>query len=221
MHCPHCRPAATAGRKHRSALGYQRFRCRACGRRFKERIGTLGGTSIRSCAFPIWQSGPDGVLGPVGHDNAIVRSILSGDRSPCCECCQVNRLVRWTIWVTLSTGGSAHVVPVSLAAGSAARGNALAPGSRCGERRSAAPIGGVSPVPPPAPAHRSRSSTLVHARAVVGGMARCRDLRAQRYRSALAPDGLAPTLGAQEPSPRTGATAVPAQNPIRTHAAHR
>ena len=40
MHCPHCRSAATTGRKHRTVLGYRRFTCRACGRRFNERTGT-------------------------------------------------------------------------------------------------------------------------------------------------------------------------------------
>ena len=40
MPCPHCRSAATSGRRHRTALGYQRFSCRACGRRFNERTGT-------------------------------------------------------------------------------------------------------------------------------------------------------------------------------------
>ena len=40
MHCPHCRSTATTKRRHRTTLGYQRFNCRACGRRFNERTGT-------------------------------------------------------------------------------------------------------------------------------------------------------------------------------------
>ena len=41
MNCPHCRSSATTRRRHRTALGYARFTCRACGRRFNERTGTL------------------------------------------------------------------------------------------------------------------------------------------------------------------------------------
>ena len=41
MICPHCRSSATTRRKHRTALGYPRFKCRLCGRRFNERTGTL------------------------------------------------------------------------------------------------------------------------------------------------------------------------------------
>ena len=40
MHCPHCRSTATTTRKRRTTLGYRRFNCRACGRRFNERTGT-------------------------------------------------------------------------------------------------------------------------------------------------------------------------------------
>ena len=40
MPCPHCRSTATTKRKPRTTLGYPRFRCRACGRRFNERSGT-------------------------------------------------------------------------------------------------------------------------------------------------------------------------------------
>ena len=40
MHCPRCRSTATSTRKHRTALGCKRFRCRACARRFHERTGT-------------------------------------------------------------------------------------------------------------------------------------------------------------------------------------
>ena len=40
MPCPRCSSTATTTRKHRSALGYRRFNCRACGRRFNERTGT-------------------------------------------------------------------------------------------------------------------------------------------------------------------------------------
>ena len=40
MPCPHCRSTATRSRPHRSALGYRRFACRSCHRRFNERTGT-------------------------------------------------------------------------------------------------------------------------------------------------------------------------------------
>ena len=40
MDCPRCRSTATSTRKHRTALGYRRFNCRACTRRFNERTGT-------------------------------------------------------------------------------------------------------------------------------------------------------------------------------------
>ena len=40
MPCPHCRSTATTGRKRRTALGYRRFSCRSCRRRFNERTGT-------------------------------------------------------------------------------------------------------------------------------------------------------------------------------------
>ena len=40
MHCPRCRSTATSPRKHRTALWYRRFRCRACARRFNERTDT-------------------------------------------------------------------------------------------------------------------------------------------------------------------------------------
>ena len=39
MNCPHCRSTATSKRPHRSALGYRRFACRSCHRRFNERTG--------------------------------------------------------------------------------------------------------------------------------------------------------------------------------------
>ncbi len=40
MPCPHCRSTATTRRKDRTALGYPRFNCRACKRRFNQRTGT-------------------------------------------------------------------------------------------------------------------------------------------------------------------------------------
>ena len=40
MTCPHCRSSATSQRRHRTELGYRRFRCRSCGRRFNERTGS-------------------------------------------------------------------------------------------------------------------------------------------------------------------------------------
>ena len=39
MACPDCASTATTRRKGRTALGYRRFRCRACRRRFNERTG--------------------------------------------------------------------------------------------------------------------------------------------------------------------------------------
>ena len=41
MICPHCASVATTERPDRTALGYRRFRCRACQRGFNERTGTL------------------------------------------------------------------------------------------------------------------------------------------------------------------------------------
>ncbi len=41
MNCPHCRSIMTTRRTHRTALGYPRFNCRSCRRRFNERTGTL------------------------------------------------------------------------------------------------------------------------------------------------------------------------------------
>ncbi len=40
MSCPHCRGNTVQRRKQRTALGYRRFRCGSCGRRFNERTGT-------------------------------------------------------------------------------------------------------------------------------------------------------------------------------------
>ena len=40
MTCPHCRSSETARRRHRTELGYRRFWCRSCRRRFNERTGT-------------------------------------------------------------------------------------------------------------------------------------------------------------------------------------
>ena len=40
MNCPHCRSNMTSRRKHRTALGYPRFNCRARRRRFNEWCGT-------------------------------------------------------------------------------------------------------------------------------------------------------------------------------------
>jgi putative transposase len=41
MTCPHCQSPVTTERADRTALGYRRFRCRACRRGFNERTGTL------------------------------------------------------------------------------------------------------------------------------------------------------------------------------------
>jgi putative transposase len=41
MTCPHCQSTTTTERPDRTALGYRRFRCRACTHGFNERTGTL------------------------------------------------------------------------------------------------------------------------------------------------------------------------------------
>ena len=40
MPCPHCGSTATTRRTCRTALGYRRFNCRSCRRRFNERTAT-------------------------------------------------------------------------------------------------------------------------------------------------------------------------------------
>ncbi len=40
MTCPHCQSSATTRRRHRTELGYRRFSCRNCRRRFNERTGS-------------------------------------------------------------------------------------------------------------------------------------------------------------------------------------
>ena len=40
MNCAHCGSAGTRERRGLTALGYRRFHCRDCGRRFNERTGT-------------------------------------------------------------------------------------------------------------------------------------------------------------------------------------
>ena len=40
MTCPHCESTAVHRRKQRTALGYRRFSCGICDRRFNERTGT-------------------------------------------------------------------------------------------------------------------------------------------------------------------------------------
>ena len=40
MRCPHCGSTATTRRTCRTALGYRRFNCRSCRRRFNERTAT-------------------------------------------------------------------------------------------------------------------------------------------------------------------------------------
>jgi len=40
MDCPHCRSASATRRTHGTTLGYPRFKCRACDRRFNERTST-------------------------------------------------------------------------------------------------------------------------------------------------------------------------------------
>ncbi len=40
MTCPHCESTATTRRTCRTALGYRRFNCRSCRRRFNERTGS-------------------------------------------------------------------------------------------------------------------------------------------------------------------------------------
>jgi putative transposase len=38
--CPHCRSCEVSRRRGRTELGYHRFQCRSCRRRFNERTGT-------------------------------------------------------------------------------------------------------------------------------------------------------------------------------------
>ena len=40
MTCPHCESTVVRRRKQRTALGYRRFACADCQRRFNERTGT-------------------------------------------------------------------------------------------------------------------------------------------------------------------------------------
>ena len=40
MACPNCTSKATSRRRGRTELGYRRFECRSCRRRFNERTGT-------------------------------------------------------------------------------------------------------------------------------------------------------------------------------------
>src|SRR5450759_5226882 len=40
MTCPHCESTAVHKRRQRTALGYRRFSCAGCRRRFNERTGT-------------------------------------------------------------------------------------------------------------------------------------------------------------------------------------
>ena len=40
MTCPHCESPTTTKQQGQTSLGYRRFRCRSCGRRFNERSGT-------------------------------------------------------------------------------------------------------------------------------------------------------------------------------------
>ena len=48
MPCPHCSSTATTRRKRRTALGYPRFSCRCCRRRFNERTGKLVRPELRA-----------------------------------------------------------------------------------------------------------------------------------------------------------------------------
>ena len=41
MRCVECGSAEVAERPERTAQGYRRFRCRACGKQFNERTGTV------------------------------------------------------------------------------------------------------------------------------------------------------------------------------------
>jgi len=41
MRCLECGSEAVTERPERTAQGYRRFRCRACGKQFNERSGTL------------------------------------------------------------------------------------------------------------------------------------------------------------------------------------
>ena len=56
MTCPHCQSTAIRRRRQRTALGYRRFSCASCQRRFNERTGTAfnerTGTAFNELPFP-------------------------------------------------------------------------------------------------------------------------------------------------------------------------
>jgi transposase-like protein len=41
MNCPHCHSSSTTEREGRTVQGCRRFQCRACGRLYNERTGTV------------------------------------------------------------------------------------------------------------------------------------------------------------------------------------
>ncbi len=70
MRCLECGSAAVTERPERTAQGYRRFRCRACGKQFNEHSGTLlnraqypsdvialvvGPVTAKLCVLAIWR----------------------------------------------------------------------------------------------------------------------------------------------------------------------
>jgi transposase-like protein len=61
IQCLKCGSAAVAERPERTAQGYRRFRCRACGKQFNERTGGL----LNRAQYPTHRfrlEAPDGML---------------------------------------------------------------------------------------------------------------------------------------------------------------
>ena len=58
MECVGCGSAAVSERSERTAQGYRRFRCRACGKQFNERsAGSLNRTQLPHDVIALWCSG--------------------------------------------------------------------------------------------------------------------------------------------------------------------
>jgi transposase-like protein len=58
MECVGCGSATVSERSERTAQGYRRFRCRACGKQFNERsAGILNRTQYPAMSSPSWCSG--------------------------------------------------------------------------------------------------------------------------------------------------------------------
>jgi transposase-like protein len=57
MRCPRCGSERIGERPERTAQGYRRFRCRACGKQFNERTGTALNRTVPVQGFetPHWR----------------------------------------------------------------------------------------------------------------------------------------------------------------------